>query len=63
MILGIILVIFQILGLIPSLILGENIFAGGLFYLLGKYSFGIVGVILIIRGVRKRIRGYQKKKK
>jgi len=54
MVLGIILVLLQIIGLIPSIILGENIFAGGLFFLLGRYSFGIIGAVLIIRGVRKR---------
>ena len=54
MVLGIILVLLQIIGLLPSIILGENIFAGGLFFLLGRYSFGIIGAVLIIRGVRKR---------
>ena len=54
MVLGIILVLLQIIGLIPSIILGENIFAGGLFFLLGRYSFGIIGAVLIIRAVRKR---------
>ncbi len=54
MVLGIVLVALQIIGLIPSIILGENIFAGGLFFLLGRYSFGIVGTVLIIRGVKKR---------
>ena len=54
MILGIVLVALQIISLIPSIILGENIFAGGLFFLLGRYSFGIIGAVLIIRGVRKR---------
>ena len=54
MVLGIVLVVIQIIGLIPSIVLGENIFAGGLFFLLGRYSFGIVGTVLIIRGIRKR---------
>ncbi len=54
MILGIILVVLQIVGLIPAVIAGENIFAGGLFFLLGRYSFGIIGTVLIIRGVKKR---------
>jgi len=45
---GIILLIVQALSLIPALVAGDNIFSYGFANLLGRLSFGIVGVILLI---------------
>ena len=45
---GFILLILQVASLIPSCVAGDNPFAGGLPWLIGRFSLGIVGIILLI---------------
>ena len=51
---GIILLIIQAISLIPAIIMGDNIFENGIANLIGRLSFGIVGVILIILHYKKK---------
>ena len=50
---GIILIIAQLISFIPSMVTGENPFAGGIPYLIGRFSFLIIGVILLIIAKKK----------
>ena len=45
---GFILLILQVASLIPSCVAGDNPFAGSLPWLIGRFSLGIVGIILLI---------------
>lgn len=56
---GIILIILEIISLIPSFVTGENIFDKSFAYILGRFSLGIVGVILIIKAYKKKNREQQ----
>lgn len=50
---GIALIIIQVISLIPAIATGDNIFGYGLANLLGRFLFGIVGIILIIVAKKK----------
>lgn len=60
---GIILIILEIISLIPSFVTGENVFDNNFAYILGRFSFGIVGVILIIKAYKKKNREQQNESK
>ena len=51
---GIILLIIQAISLIPAITMGDNIFENGVANLLGRFSFGIVGTILLIKASKKK---------
>lgn len=51
---GIILLIVQAVSLFPALVSGEDIFANGIVNLIGRFSFAIVGIILLIIANRKK---------
>ena len=51
---GIILLIFQAISLIPAIATGDNIFAYGIANLIGRFAFGIVGAILLIKSNKKK---------
>lgn len=50
---GIVLIVLQFISLIPALIAGDNFFANGLANVIGRFSFGIVGLILLIIANKK----------
>jgi hypothetical protein len=54
---GIALIIVQMISLIPAIAMGDNIFAYGLPNLIGRFAFGIAGVILLAVGSKKNKRG------
>ena len=54
MILGIVLIVIQVFSFIPDLVLGQNIFNRTIPYLIGRFSFGIVGIILIVKANKKK---------
>ncbi len=45
---GIILIIIQVISLIPSMVLNEDIFANGGANVIGRCLFGIVGIALLV---------------
>jgi len=45
---GIALIVLQFISLIPAIIRGDNIFANGFANLIGRCTFGIAGVVLLI---------------
>ena len=51
---GIILIIIQCISLFPAIITGDNIFSYGFANLLGRFAFGIAGVILLIVANKKK---------
>ena len=51
---GIILIVLQIVSFVPTLVRGDNIFANGIFNLIGRLSFGIVGIILLIIAEKRK---------
>ena len=50
---GIILMVVQVLALFGNLMAGGSVFEGGILRLLGFFSFGIVGIILYVKGSGK----------
>ena len=51
---GIILIILQIVSFVPAIVTGDNIFSRGFFNLIGRLSFGIVGIILLIISKKRK---------
>ena len=57
---GIILIVMQVMSLISTAIRGDNIFAygfsgiAGFANLLGRLSFGIVGIILLVAAHKRK---------
>ena len=51
---GIILIILQFIAIISRIIQNASIFEPSLLWLLGFYSFGILGVILIIKSKKNK---------
>ena len=56
---GIVLLIMQGISIVGTLLAGDSLFGdGNPFWLLGRYIFGIVGVILlVVNHVRKNKKG------
>ena len=54
---GIVLIILQVVSLIPALVSGEAVFVGGIPNLLGRFAFGIIGVILLVIAHKRGGRG------
>jgi len=51
---GIILLIFQVISLIPTLVTGDGL-SGHIFaWYIGRFSFGIVGAILLVIHHRRK---------
>lgn len=50
---GIVLIVLQALVVLGSLIGGKNPFAGGIFEIIGYFLVGIIGVILLVIGIKK----------
>lgn len=57
---GTILVILQVIAVISSFIAGRNPFSGGLWFSIGYFLFGIIGIILIIIGTDKKKEKFDK---
>ena len=51
---GIVLILAQIVSMFPMLITGEDLSGHTFAWFLGRFSFGIVGVILLILSQRKK---------
>ena len=51
---GIVLIVLQLISLIPSLAMGENIFQYGFPNLLGRFALGIIGIILLVISLKKK---------
>ena len=51
---GIVLLILQAVSLVPALVTGENIFENGVANLIGRFSFAIIGIILLVIAARKK---------
>lgn len=54
---GVILLILLVISLIPSCVTGENLFDNSFPYIVGRFLFGIIGVILIVRAYIKKKNG------
>lgn len=51
---GVILIFLQILSLIAPITTGRPIFNGNIFELIGYFSFSIIGIILLVIGIRRK---------
>ena len=59
---GIVLILAQIVSMFPMLITGEDLSGHTFAWFLGRFSFGIVGVILLILSRKKRKREAKKER-
>lgn len=50
---GWVLIAVQILSLISPIVKGENIFNGTIPYIIGRFSFGVIGIILVLKGKKR----------
>lgn len=48
------LIVVQVLSLISPIVKGENIFNGTIPYLIGRFSFGVIGIILVLTGNKQK---------
>ena len=51
---GIVLIVLQVLSLFPALVAGDNIFGSGGVNLIGRFIFGIVGLMLLFLAKAKQ---------
>lgn len=53
-IIGIILIVLQVISFIPAIVTGDNIFSHGIPWLIGRFSFAIVGIILLVIASKRK---------
>ena len=54
---GVVFLVLQVISLIPSCVTGENLFDNSFPYIIGRFLFGIIGIILIVRAYGKKKNG------